>query len=135
MATQAEASHNSRPRSSGKNSRFSTTRSDTRHLPLAAEVARKLGIIATWANVQTIRLAIESEAALTGVALLDVAEMIVRAGKEWTRGSMYSCPSEFERREIFRLNAVDRFWFEDARWRSKDAYAEFCEQLRKNGAA
>jgi hypothetical protein len=114
MATPSAASHNSGWRSSGK-----------RNFPLAAKVARELGLVPTWPNLQTIRLAIESEAALSNAARAQAAEMLIRAGKEWSPGPRYSCPSEWERRELFRLNTVDRFWFEDARWRSKSAYLEF----------
>jgi hypothetical protein len=127
MGTQNAVSANSRRLSSGKLGHFSTRRS----LPLAAAVARQLGIVQTWPNVQTIRLAIESEAELSGVSPADVVEMLVRAGKEYTRPPQYSCPPEWEVRDIFLQNTVDRFWFEDARWRGKFAYAEFRARLRE----
>lgn len=118
MAAQTEASHNPSQRSSRK-----------RAIPLAARVARELGLVPTWPTLQTIRLAIESEAALSSVSLNKAAELLVRAGKEWTSCSIFHCPSDWEKREISRLNTVDRFWFEDARWRSKIAYAEFREAV------
>jgi len=138
MSTQNAVSPNPPRLSSGKLSHFSTRRTSSRTgrktLPLAASVARQLGIVETWPNVQTIRLAIESEAALSGVAPQDVVEMLVRAGKEWTSQPRYSCSSEWEKRDIFRQNTVDRFWFEDARWREKFAYAEFRAALRERTA-
>lgn len=117
MAIQPESSYNPARRSSGK-----------RNFPLAVKVARELGVVPTWPNLQTIRLAIESESVLSSVSLEDAAAVLIRAGKEWTSGDLYSCPSSWEQREHFRLNTVDRFWFEDARWRSKFAYAEFAAQ-------
>ena len=131
MATQNAVSPNPPRLSSGKLGLISTRRA----LPLAAAVARQLGIVPTWPNVQTIRLAIESEAQLSSAALEDVAAMLVLAGKEWTRGPQYSCPSQWEQREISRLNLVDRFWFEDARWRDKFAYADFRARLRQGISA
>lgn len=123
-ATQTAASHNSRGASSGK-----------RAFPLAAKVARELGLVPTWPNLQTIRLAIQSEvefceSASLEVTVVEVAEMIMRAGNEWTTLSQYVCPAEWERREAVRMNSVDRFWFEDARWRAKAAYLEFREKHR-----
>jgi hypothetical protein len=119
-ATQTAASHNPRGGSSGK-----------RAFPLAAKVARELGLVPTWPNLQTIRLALESEAKFCQVTVAEVAEMIVRAGNEWTTGPQYTCPAEWEKREISRINTVDRFWFEDARWRFKKAYFEFRERRRR----
>jgi hypothetical protein len=120
MGTQPRISHNPGRRTSGK-----------RALPLAAKVADELGLVPTWPNLQTIRLAIESEAKLSRAALAEVVEMFVRAGNEWTGGPRYSPLSDWEQRELSRLNSVDRFWFEDARWRAKFAYQEFREQRRK----
>jgi|SRR5579864_2843508 len=119
MDTLAEASHNPGTGSSGK-----------RAIPLAATVARALGVVPSWPNLQTIRIAIESEADYFGSTREEIAEMIVRAGTERSCASLYVCPSEWEKREIYRENAVDRFWFEDARWRSKFAYQEFLERRR-----
>jgi hypothetical protein len=84
-----------------------------------------LGIVPTWPNLQTIRLAIETESALSHVSRAHVAEMLILAGKELSYGSQYVCPAQWEKREFSRLNTIDRFWFEDARWRDKFAYAEF----------
>lgn len=88
-------------------------------------------MIPTWPNLQTIRIAIESEAECFDVAMEQIAEVFIRAGKEWTPGPMYTCPTDWEKRDLFRLNTIDRFWFEDARWRSKFAYAEFRGRLQK----
>lgn len=125
MATQSAASHNPALRSSGKNVRFSA-------LPLAAKVARELAVVPSWPNLQIIRLAIESAAHSCHATLAETAEMLIRAGKEWTARPQYHCPSEWEIREIERLNTIDRFWFEDARWRGKVAYERFYERLRQD---
>lgn len=108
---------NSGVRSSGK--------SGGNSLVLAADIARRLGMVPTWPNVQTIRLAIESEAELSGVSVVEAAAVIVEAAKEPSRFSPLVPPSEWQRREVFRENSVDRFWFEDARWRGKNAYLYF----------
>ena len=94
-------------------------------LKLAVEVARSLGMPETWANLQTIRISIECEANFSGVSLEDAANVILKAAKQPTRGPEYSCPAEWELRDISRLNLIDRFWFEDMRWRAKIAYVEF----------
>lgn len=88
-------------------------------------MARALGLVPTWPNLQTIRLAIESEAELSSISLAEAADVLIRAGKEWTHCGVLHCPSDWEKREGARLNTVDRFWFEDARWRSKFAYQDF----------
>lgn len=98
---------------------------------LAAEVARRVGLPATWPNVNTIQAAIELEADACGVPAEEAAEMLVSAATESTRGPVYDCPSDWERRLLVRDNEVNRFWFEDARWRIKFAYAEFRESLRR----
>jgi hypothetical protein len=119
-ATHPAGCHNPSARSSGK-----------RAIPLAAKVARELGVIPTWPNLQTIRLALESEATHYKATFAEIGEMFIRAGKEWTDPPIYHCPSQWERREISRVNTVDRFWFEDARWRYKLAYAEFLERRKE----
>jgi hypothetical protein len=119
-ATHPAGCHNPSARSSGK-----------RAIPLAAKVARELGVIPTWPNLQTIRLAIESQAEPCRATVSEIAEMLIRAGKEWTAAPQYVCPSQWQKREIDRLNTVDRFWFEDARWRYKLAYAEFLERRKE----
>ena len=95
-------------------------------LVLAAALARQVGLPETWPNVQTIKLAIQSEAAFSGISIEKSADLILEAAKERTRCDVLSCPSQWETREIFRENTVDRFWFEDGRWRAKRAYTAFC---------
>lgn len=114
---------NSPARGSGKTGRKS--------LVLAAQVARQLGMVPTWPNVQTIRLAIESEAELSSASLAAAADVIVKAAKEQSLFSPYVPPSKWQERELFRENSVDRFWFEDARWRSKNAYVYFRALLNR----
>ncbi len=100
-------------------------------LKFATEIARRVGMVPTWPNVQTIRLAIESEAELSGVSIMIAAIVIERAAKERSSaGNGLTCASSWEHFQVFRENNIDRFWFEDARWRTKFAYAEFSEHLR-----
>jgi hypothetical protein len=100
-----------------------------RNLTLAAQVAAKLGITRSWPNVQMVKLAIENEAEFSQVSHAEAAEVIVRAGRELSDWQdPYSPTPEWKRREAFRLNTVDRFWFEDARWRVKQVYLEFRER-------
>lgn len=73
----------------------------------------------------------EDEALLSQAAPREVATMLICAGKELTQGPLYSPLSDWKQRELFRSNQVNRFWFEDARWREKFAYHEFRERRRK----
>lgn len=114
---------NSGARSSGKTGK--------KAVPLAAEIARQLGMVPTWPNVQTIRLAIESEAEFSSVSIAEAAAVIVEAARERSTGSMYRPAANWEEREFYRENSVDRFWFEDARWRTKFAYASFQSRLKQ----
>lgn len=126
MGTQTASSHNPGARSSAKLRRAGGKRA----IPLAAKVARELGLVPTWPNLQTIRLAIESVADYFQAPISEVAAMLVRAATEGTPpfGGPYHCQSDWEKREAYRLNSVDRFWFEDARWRIKRAFFEFEHQ-------
>jgi hypothetical protein len=94
-------------------------------LVLAAAIARQVGLPQTWPNVQTIKLAIQSEAAFSDISIEKSADLILEAAKECTHCKEYSCPSQWEIRELFRDNTVNRFWFEDGRWRAKRAYTAF----------
>jgi len=126
MATQATAFHNSRPRSSGK-SRLSPPSSVA--LKLAADLARTLGMVASWPNIQTIRLAIESEASYSEVSESQAAALIVAAALEFTvvNPERYT----FQAAALLRKsNIVNRFWFEDALWRYKDAYNNMLARLQ-----
>lgn len=96
---------------------------------LAAEVARRVGLPASWPNVNVIAAAIELEAEVCGVSPSDAAEVLVAAAKEASESPSYACPAEWEMRALYRENTIDRFWFEDARWRVKYAYAAFRAQL------
>jgi|SRR5690348_6417028 len=117
MATQPAASHNPALRSSGKRG--------NRALPLAAKVARELGIVPTWPNLQTIRVALENEARRFRATVDEIAELFIRAGNEYSELPRYIFTSDWKQRVISRANTIDRFWFEDARWRYKSAYQEF----------
>jgi DnaA N-terminal domain len=96
---------------------------------LAAQMALRLGMTRTWANVQTIRLAIESEASFSSVTHAEAAAIMLKAAREMTRQPLYDCPTQWECREIARANTVDRFWFEDVRWRMKGSYIVFRSEL------
>lgn len=125
MATQQAASHNPRPVSSEKSEENSSLRlksSRALGLKLAADLARQVGMVRTWPNLQTIRLAIESEAEQSEVSLNQAAALIAMAAQEQTCHPQYRCLSGWEERELARVNTIDRFWFEDARWRSKGIY-------------
>lgn len=92
---------------------------------LAAEVARRIYLPATWPNVNTIAAAIDLVASWHEISPEEAVELLVRCAAERRRDRQYTPPSEWEQRESFRENHVDRFWFEDARWKTKFAYAEF----------
>jgi hypothetical protein len=94
-------------------------------LQLAANVARRIGMVRTWPNLQTIRLAIEGEAEFSGIATEDAAELLLRCAAERTYRPEHTCPTDWIVREMSRLNSIDRFWFEDCRWRDKRAYVAF----------
>jgi len=84
---------------------------------------------ATWPNVQTVRLAIEAEAAFSEVSLSQAAALIVMAANNFTPvdASQYS----FQAAALLRKsNIVNRFWFEDALWRYKDAYNNMLARLQ-----
>lgn len=100
-----------------------------RPLPLAAQIARQLRMNPTWPNVQTIRLAIESEAEHFGIDVVRMAAIIVECAREESfSGSGITFVADWKKREAYRNNSVDRFWFEDSRWRTKSAYWKFCEE-------
>ena len=96
---------------------------------LAKQVALRVGLPASWPNVNVIAAAIELEAEACRVSADQAAEVIVSAAKERTCGPRYDCPSDWERRMIARDNDVNRFWFEDGRWRFKFAYQNFRAEL------
>jgi len=101
-------------------------------LTLAAQIARKVGMVPTWPNVQTIRLAIECEAAYSEVSAKEAAEVIARAARELScdpNAGYVPTPTWLER-ELARRNRIDRFWFEDALWRRKPSYWEFSDRRR-----
>ena len=135
MGTQATAFHNSDARSSGKVGRNSA-RSTRRPLALAAQIARQLGMVPTWPNVQTIRLAFEAEAAHSEISVSQAVALIVTAAQEIspTPGGFHAPASEWEKRQAQRKNDIDRFWFEDARWRTKASYWKLLELLQQESA-
>ncbi|HXM64457.1 MAG TPA: hypothetical protein VN950_26590 [Terriglobales bacterium] len=102
-------------------------------IKLASVLTRKAGLVSTWPNIQTVRLAIESESGYSRVSLTEAANVILAAALERSHLPQYACPSQWERFEAYRENNVNRFWFEDARWRSKLAYSEFLLRLREGG--
>jgi hypothetical protein len=90
-------------------------------------------MVRTWPNVQTIRLAIESEAECSKISLTNAAELLVAAGREFTvvDPERYS----FQAATLLRKsNVVNRFWFEDALWRHKDAYQKMISYLQQESA-
>lgn len=116
---------NSQPRSSGKTGK--------KAIPLAAEIARAVGMVPTWPNLQTIRLAIESEAVYSRVTLAQAAALIVQAALDFSviNPEHYS----FQAAALLRKsNIVNRFWFEDALWRHKQAYENLLAHLQQESA-
>jgi hypothetical protein len=88
-------------------------------------------MVSTWPNVQTVRIAIESEARYSRISLTDAANMILEAAQEWTpAGNGYDCPSPLDHADARRANTINRFWFEDARWRGKGSYVLWEEKRR-----
>lgn len=114
---------NSGVRSSGK--------SGGNSLVLAADMARRLGMVPTWPNVQTIRLAIESEAEYSDITVTQAAAVIAQAAGEFTSpgGSLYRPPDWRDEVRAFKANRIDRFWFEDSRWRMKSSYDALLARL------
>ena len=133
METQLAASHNSLPRSSEKSAENSPVSSRGLSLALADDMARSLGMTPTWANVQTVRLAIEGESAFSGISVKEAAAVIAMAAQERTR--LPRDPDFHDRQFTLKLNSVDRFWFEDGRWRDKYVYGEFLARLEARVSA
>jgi hypothetical protein len=99
-------------------------------LKLAAELARQLGMTRTWPNLQTIRLAIESEADYSGISIRQAAAVIAMAAN-YQSGCYDVCPSSLDQYLAVKDNTIDRFWFEDSRWRNKGAYIVFMARLQE----
>jgi hypothetical protein len=127
------AFHNSPADSSEKSAENSALSVDSPRavaLKLAADLARQLGMVRTWPNVQAIRLAIETEAEYSQISVGNAAALIVCAALDFTIVSPehYS----FQAATILRKsNNVNRFWFEDCLWRHKDAYKKMLYQLQQ----
>jgi hypothetical protein len=121
------------PQSSGKRGNISAASSRSAALKLAADVARQLGMVRTWQNVQIIRLAIESEAEYSGITIPQAAALIAMAANDFTivDPQRYS----FQAAALLRKsNIVNRFWFEDALWRCKAAYDDMLVRLQRESA-
>jgi hypothetical protein len=129
--THRAAFHNSEISASGNFAQPNLRACRALAIKLASVLARRVGMVSTWPNIQTIRLAIESEANYSKVSLPDAANVILAAAQEVTYHSGYVRPSEWDRATAYRANNVNRFWFEDARWRDKSVYAEFSAKLRE----
>jgi hypothetical protein len=129
MATQQAASHNPAVRSSGKVGKNSASRIPRRALVLAADLARQIGMVPSWPNVEIIRMAIESEADYSGVTIGQAAALILQAANDFT--SVDPQHYSFQAAALLRKsNIVNRFWFEDALWREKYAYLNMLARLK-----
>ena len=109
----------------------SSGKTGKKSIPLAAEIARQVGMVPTWPNVQTIRLAIESEAVYSEISIPQAAALIVQAALDFTivDPEHYS----FQAAALLRKsNVVNRFWFEDALWRHKQAYQNMLARLQES---
>ena len=90
-------------------------------------------MVDTWPNLQTIRLAIESEAEYSDISLANAAALIAAAACEVTivDPERYS----FQAASLLRKsNIVNRFWFEDALWRHKQTYQNMLARLQEQSA-
>jgi hypothetical protein len=103
----------------------------TKRMQAALRIARSVGLPATWPNLRTIEAALVCESEFSSISLPEAAEAILKAAREQTHRPAYRIAADWEAREIFRLNVIDRFWFEDGRWREKYAYAEFLSEVRQ----
>ena len=83
--------------------------------------------------MQTIRLAIESEAEYSGISLANAAALIAAAASEFT--IVHPQDYSFQAAALLRKsNIVNRFWFEDALWRCKQAYQNLLVRLQEESA-
>ena len=90
-------------------------------------------MVPTGANVKTIQLAIEFEAEDSGVSVQQAAALIVSAALEFT--IVHAEDYSFQAAALLRKsNMVDRFWFEDARWRYKAAYQNLLARVQRESA-
>ena len=80
----------------------------TQQLLLAKKVSSALGLVPTWPNLRTIEIALVFEAADSSVSLKEAADRIVECGRVF----MQRPP-----RELLRYWPINRFWFEDAKWK------------------
>jgi hypothetical protein len=80
--------------------------------------------------VETIRLAILTEARSSEVSLADAAMIIAAAAQEFSVAppDQYSY---YQRARISRTNVIDRFWFEDALWRDKECYQRWLAKVEE----
>lgn len=88
-------------------------------------------MVRSWPNLQTIRLAIESEADYSHLTIVEAAKVISTAALEFTiiEPERYS----FQAAHLLRKsNVVNRFWFEDALWRYKPTYERLIAALRES---
>lgn len=90
-------------------------------------------MVPTWPNLQTIRLAIESEAEYSELSQERAAALITAAACDFTLVDPQRC--SFQAAALLRKsNVVNRFWFEDALWRYKAAYDRMLVYLQKESA-
>jgi hypothetical protein len=99
---------------------------------LAKKLAVRIYLPASWPNVNTIAAAIELVVMHANVTAEQAAELLFACARERTPRPQYRPPAQWEEREISRVNTVDRFWFEDCRWRAKEAYEEFWRQRQQS---
>jgi hypothetical protein len=99
------------------------------------DVARRVGMVATWPNLETIRVSIESEAEFSAISFNEALDLILACASCPSLLPQYSAPAEWEKREISRANTINRFWFEDALWRVKFPYIEFRATRREEAKA
>jgi hypothetical protein len=90
-------------------------------------------MVETWPNVQTIRLAIESEASYSEISVSQAAALIASAALEFTVVDPQHYT--FQAAALLRKsNIVNRFWFEDGLWRYKITYQNMLARLQQESA-
>lgn len=80
----------------------------TDQLRLAKKVSSALGMVPTWPNLRTIEIALVFCSADQNVSLAEAADHIIECGRAF---------NERPPRELLRYWPINRFWFEDAKWK------------------
>ncbi len=88
----------------------------TKRMQAALRIAEHLGLPKTFPNLRTIELAVECEAEYSDTPLEEAEQLIVAAAVNTRIG-------------------INRFFFEDARWRETDLYLNYRRRRRMEHTA